>query len=201
MWRVYTALGLNIRRRAKRRVPARVKQSLEVSARPNQCWSAVFISDALYSGKRFRTFNLMDDYNREGLVLEVDTSLPAERIVRVLDQVKAWRGVPERLQVDNGPELLAIALTEWAETNGVELRYIQPGKPSQNAYIERFHGTYRKEVLDLYVFNSLEEVHWTTHQWLEEYNTKRPHHSLDDLPPEEFLLKRFPVQNSTLGLS
>ena len=104
VWRVYRSLGLNIRRRAKKRVPARIKQPLTVPDRPNQCWSADFMSDTLYSGRRFRTFNLMDDFNREMLAIEVDTSLPSERVIRVLEQVVAWRGSPERLRVDNGPE-------------------------------------------------------------------------------------------------
>ena len=201
VYRVYKALRLNLRRRAKKRVPARVKQPLKVCVRPNQCWSADFMSDTLYSGRRFRLFTLMDDFNREALAIEVDTSLPSPRVIRVLEQVKAWRGKPRRLRVDNGPEFLAATFTQWAEENGVELIYIQPGKPSQNAYIERFNGTYRHELLNAYVFNTLEEVRWLTHHWLEEYNTERPHAALNDLAPEEYLRTHFPWQSSTYAWS
>ncbi len=198
VWRVYRSLGLNVRRRAKKRVPARIKQPLTVPDRPNQCWSADFMSDTLYSGRRFRTFNLMDDFNREMLAIEVDTSLPSERVIRVLEQVVAWRGSPERLRVDNGPEFLAAVLDEWAQAHGVELIFIQPGKPSQNAYIERLNGTYRYELLDAYVFETLDEVRELTHHWLEEYNTERPHNSLGDLTPEEYLAKAKSPESSTL---
>lgn len=201
VYRVYKALGLNIRRRAKKRLPARVKQPLSVPERPNQGWSADFMSDTLYSGRRFRLFTLMDDFNREGLALEADTSLPAERIIRVLDEVVAWRGAPARIRVDNGPEFLAAAFVAWAERNGVEIVYIQPGKPTQNAFIERFNGTVRHELLDLYVFYTVDEVREMGHWWLEGYNTERPHDSLNDQTPEEYLLTRFPTPTSTLELS
>ncbi len=159
------------------------------------------MSDTLYSGRRFRTFNLMDDFNREVLAVEIDTSLPAQRVIRVLNQVCSWRGTPQRLRVDNGPEFLATALAEWAENQGVELAFIQPGKPTQNAYIERLNGTYRYELLNAYVFENLDEVRELTHQWIEEYNTERPHDSLGDLTPEEYLVKTQKLENSTLELS
>lgn len=201
VWRVYRALGLNVKRRAKKRIPARVKRPLEVPAGANQCWSGDFMSDTLYHGRRFRTFNLMDDFNREMLAIEVDTSLPAERVVRVLNQVAAWRGLPSRLRVDNGPEFMAQAMAEWADTHGVELVFIQPGKPSQNAFIERLNGTYRYEMLDAYVFETLDDVRELTHRWMEEYNTERPHNSLGDLTPVEYLANNQTPESSTLELS
>jgi putative transposase len=145
--RVYCELGLNHRRRTKKRLSDRPRQSLAVPAEPNRVWSLDFMHDTLYSGRRFRTFNVLDDGVREILAIEVDTSLPGERVVRVLDQIKAWRGLPEAIRCDNGPELLSRPFVVWCEQNGVEVRYIQPGKPNQNAYIERFNRTFREEVL------------------------------------------------------
>jgi putative transposase len=110
------------------------------------------MSDALYCGRRFRTFNVVDDHNREVPGIDIDLNLPAARVIRTLDRIAAWRGYPTRLCLDNGPELVSVALAEWAETHSIELDFIEPGKPTQNSYIERFNRTYRNEVLDFYVF-------------------------------------------------
>ena len=142
--------------------------------------------DSLASGRTFRTFNVIDDFNREALAIEIDTSLPAQRVVRVLDALAAWRGYPKRLRSDNGPEFISNKLDEWAEKNGVLLDFIQPGKPAQNAYIERFNRTYREEVLDLYLFDTLAEARAITEAWLEEYNAIRPHEALGGLTPYQY---------------
>ena len=142
--------------------------------------------DRLASGRTFRTFNVIDDFNREALAIEIDTSLPAQRVVRVLDTLAAWRGYPQRLRSDNGPEFISNKLDEWAGKHGVLLGFIQPGKPAQNAYIERFNRTYREEVLDLYLFDSLAEARAITEAWLEEYNAIRPHESLGGLTPYRY---------------
>jgi putative transposase len=155
--------------------------------------------DALASGQRFRTFNVLDDFSRECLAIEVDTNLPAARILRVLDRIVAWRGLPTKLRMDNGPELISVLLADWAEKNGVALEFIQPGKPTQNSYIERFNKTYREEVLDFYLFKSLTEVKEITENWLRQYNEERPHESLGDLTPAEFLMKNSPKEVSTFG--
>ena len=186
--RIYCGLKLNMRRKGKRRLPNRHPDPLSVPDSINQCWSADFMSDALWYGQRFRTFNLVDDYNREGLAIEVDLSLPARRIVRVLDRVASERGYPAKLRVDNGPELTSVHMADWAEMHGVELEFIQPGKPMQNGFIERFNRTYREEVLDMYVFNSMSEIREITENWLVDYNEIRPHESLGDLPPVEYAL-------------
>ena len=115
------------------------------------------MSDALWSGQRFRTFNLIDDYNREALTIDVDRSLPAGRVVRALDRAAAWRGYPKKLRVDNGPELTSVRLADWADDNDVELEFTEPGRPMQNGFVERFNRTYRTEVLDLYIFKRLKE--------------------------------------------
>ncbi|SCZ66810.1 Integrase core domain-containing protein [Thiohalomonas denitrificans] len=131
VYRVYCARKLNKKRRAKRRLPPRERQRLSVPEQPNQVWSADFMSDALYCGRRFRTFNIIDDFNREAVHIEIDTSLNSARLIRVFEQVKTERGLPEVLRVDNGPEFLGKVFTEWAETNDMTIRYIQPGKPNQ----------------------------------------------------------------------
>lgn len=187
-WRVYCSLRLNLPRRGKRRLPDRVREPLEAPRHANHTWSADFMADALWSGRRFRTFNVNDDYNRESLRIEIDTSLPAQRVIRALDELVEVRGMPQRLRLDNGPEFISTALKQWAQRRGVELIYIQPGKPTQNAYIERFNKTYRTEVLDCYVFTSLSEVRRMTEDWRRRYNHPRPHRALGGLPPVPYAM-------------
>ena len=192
LYRVYKALRLNLKRKGKRRLPARVKAPLSVPARPNETWSADFMSDALWSGRRFRTFNVLDDFNREALRIEIDTSLPAQRVVRALDQLIEIRSKPKVLRTDNGPEFISEALALWAKRHGVELRFIQPGKPMQNGYVERFNRTYREEVLNSYIFETLGEVRRMTAEWLVRYNEHRPHESLGNLAPRQYLMAKSP---------
>lgn len=184
--RVYRSLALHLKRKPKKRLPARTAQALEVPGQQNQTWSLDFMSDALSTGRTFRTLNIIDDFNREALWIEVDTSLPAERVVRVLDQLLSWRGKPARIRMDNGPELISQRLESWAQEKQIELLHIQPGKPAQNAYIERFNRTYREDVLDAYLFEDLQEVRHITETWLEDYNTIRPHEALQGMPPRLF---------------
>ena len=199
IYRIYCGLGLNQPRRTRRKLPEREREPLFVPEQLDQVWSADFMSDALYHGTRFRTFNVIDDHNREALAIEIDTSLRAPRVVRVLERLKEQRGVPDVLRVDNGPEFLSQALTDWCRTNGVLIQYIQPGKPNQNAYIERFNRTYRNEVLNLYLFRSLHEVREITSRWIDEYNDLRPHDALGGLPPSVYANQK--SENSTYELS
>lgn len=192
LWRVYCQLRLNLPRRGKKRLPARIKQPLVAASGPNQGWSCDFMSDALWCGRRFRTFNVIDEYNREALRIEIDTSLPAARVVRALNELVEMRGAPLSIRMDNGPEFIANALAEWAKSRGIALNHIQPGSPTQNAYVERFNKTYRTEVLDCYVFESLQEVRQMTDDWLNRYNHHRPHESLGRIPPVEYRVKQFP---------
>lgn len=194
--RVYCGMKLNKRRKYKRRLPNRNPAPLAVPEAVNQCWSADFMSDALWDGRRFRTFNVVDDYNREALGIEVDLSLPSQRVVRVLDQIAMWRGLPARLRFDNGPEFTAVAVADWAEANGVELEFIKPGKPMQNGFVERFNRTYREAVLDMFIFESLDDVRSQTEKWLEIYNHHRPYNSLGGMPPSEYLTKHDPEYSS-----
>jgi putative transposase len=132
-------LRLNQKRRAKKRLPTRVKRPLFVPQLPNQVWSADFISDTLYAGKRFRTFNLIDDFNREVLQVEIGTSITGRRLIRVFERLRLNRGLPDLLRVDNEPEFLSSEFVTWAESVGMMIHYIQSGEPNQNAYIERFN--------------------------------------------------------------
>ena len=199
VYRVYCSLKLNQKRRAKKRLPERFKQPLLAPPLPNQVWSADFMSDMLSTGKRVRTFNVMDDFNREVIHIEIDTSITSRRLIRVFERLRLERGLPDILRVDNGPEFLSGEFVAWAESVGMMIHYIQPGEPNQNAYIERFNRTYRTELLDLYLFHDLDKVREATYWWIIEYNEQRPHDSLDDLTPVEYLSKN--AQNSTSQLS
>lgn len=186
VYRVYKLLNLHLRRKGKRRLPNRNPVPLMVPDESNHCWSIDFMSDSLWCGRKFRTFNVLDDFNREVLDIEIDLSLPGERVVRVLDQIAFWRGYPLKVRLDNGPEMTSVALSDWGELHAVELMFIQPGKPTQNSYIERFNRTYRNEVLNMYVFRTLTEVRDITENWIDEYNRERPHDSLGKLTPVEY---------------
>jgi putative transposase len=199
--RVYCALKLNLPRRTKRRLPTRVRQPLDAPATLNSVWALDFMSDALYGGRKFRTLNVIDEGNREALVIDVAYSIPSLRVIRVLNELVAIYGRPAALRMDNGPELISEALTEWCGARGVETRHIQPGKPDQNAYIERFNRSYRQDVLDAYLFNSIEEVQSITDEWLEDYNSERPHDSLGQVPPRTFLPRTNQPRESSFNLS
>ena len=197
VYRVYKAMKLNLPRRTKRRLPQRVQQPMMVAARPNAEWSMDFMSDTLYQGRRFRTLNILDQGVREVLDIVIDTSIPGRRVVRTLDRLVEWRGRPEAIRVDNGPEYLSQIFADWCRHNSVTLNYIQPGKPNQNAYIERFNRTYRHEVLDAYVFESLRQVRRITRHWIHEYNEERPHDSLGKIPPAVFRRQVQKAENSS----
>ena len=185
--RVYCALRLNLPRRTKRRVPHRLRQPLVAPTVLNGIWALDFMHDTLYGGRSFRTLNVIDEANREALAIEAGTSIPASRVVRTLEQLIEIYGRPGAIRCDNGPELTAQIFAEWCEAQRIELRYIQPGKPDQNAFIERFNRTYREEVLDAYVFESVTEVQEITDDWLHDYNETRPHDALGRIPPARFL--------------
>lgn len=186
--RIYFLLKLNFRRKGKQHLPVRNPAPLATPEAMNQSWSIDFMHDALVCGRRFRTFNVVDGYNREALAIEIDLNIPAQRVVRVLGRIVANRGYPLKMRMDNGPELVLLTLAQWAEEHGVMLEFIRPGKPTQNAFIERFNRTYRTEILDFYLFRTLNEAREITERWLAEYNGERPHESLNNLTPEEYRL-------------
>lgn len=189
VYRVYTELGMNLRRKCKKRLPSRVKDPLVTPIAPNVTWSMDFMHDTLVTGRKYRTLNLIDDFNREVLDITIDTSINSFRVVKELNQVIEWRGKPERIRVDNGPEFIAQTLSLWAKANDIRITFIQPGKPTQNSYIERFNKSYRNGVLSVYLFEDLEQVRQLTNEWVWKYNNIRPHDSLLDLTPRQFLLK------------
>jgi len=187
LYRVYTLLGLNVRRKAKRRVPQRIKEPLSVPAAINQGWSMDFMCDSLVDGRRFRLLNIIDDHNRESLAIEIDTSLPALRVIRTLQRLIELRTKPQSIRVDNGPEFISNKLQRWCDDQQIRLQFIQPGKSVQNAFIERNNGSLRKELLDAYLFYSLSEVRIMAEEWRQDYNCQRPHQSLGFVPPVEFI--------------
>ena len=177
--RLYREERLKLRRRTKKRVPLEPRAGAWCPVAANQRWSLDFTEDALASGRKFRTANLKDDCTRECPAIEVDLSLPASRVVAMLERAGAERGFPETLVVDNGPELRGRALEEWAWHRGVKLFFIDPGKPVQNAYIESFNGRFREECLNLHWFTGLAEARRIIEAWRIDYNEQRPHSSLD----------------------
>lgn len=181
--RVYDLLKLNIRRKHKRRLPNREKLPLEQPTSINQKWSMDFMSDALTDGRKFRTFNLLDDFNREVLAVEADTSLPAKRVVRVLERVIWERGKPSFIRVDNGPEFISSTLEAFCKDQGITLQFIKPGKPMQNGFVERLNRTYREDVLDAYLFNNIKQVRAISEEWVVDYNAYHPHQSLQGYSP------------------
>lgn len=188
--RLYCELGLNIRVKPRKRIPKGEAKVILQPLKPNLCWSIDFMSDALICGRKFRTLNVIDDYNREGLMIEASHSLPADRVINLLDQLADEKGYPDMIRVDNGPEFASYVFRKWAKTKGILLHFIQPGKPAQNGLIERFNRTYREDILDMNLFSNLREVRFITKNWLSTYNMDRPHESLGGLTPVGFAVKR-----------
>ena len=174
------------KRRKKKRLPERIKRPLEVPAQPNVCWSLDFRRDALTDGRRFRTLNVVEDWNREVLGIKVGFSLPATRVVALLTQLVGRHDVSACIQVDNGPELISQVLQTWGQGQGIDLHWIQPASPTQNVYIERFNGFFRRELLNAYLFTSLCQVREQCLSWQYDYNHLRPHEALNFLTPIEF---------------
>lgn len=183
VYRIYCALELNLRIKPRRRLKRQVPEPLKEPIKPDQVWSMDFMHDQLSDGRHFRLFNVIDDYRREGLAIEAGFSLPTLRVIRVLEQLLEWRAKPTAIRCDNGPEFISHAFVDWARRRDIRIDYIQPGKPQQNAYIERTNRTIRYSWLSKHLFDTLEEVQDYATQWLWFYNHRRPHKANGGKPP------------------
>ena len=184
--RVYRMMKLQMRRKRKKRLPTRIKEPLVLPQTINQTWSMDFMSDTLVTGRRIRVLNVIDDYNREALLVQPKTTFPSEYVVNALEEIIFYRGKPEHIRVDNGPEFTSVVFASWCNEQGIEIKYIQPGKPVQNAYIERFNRLYREDVLDAYIFSDLEQVRFISEKWQADYNENHPHGSLNGMSPRQY---------------
>jgi putative transposase len=184
--RLYRLEGLQVRKRRRKRCSSVPRLPLPAPTGANQVWSVDFMADTLSSGRKLRTLNVVDDYTRECLAIEVDTSLPGARVVRVLERLVSERGRPRQIRTDNGPEFTGRALDQWCFAKGVEQHFIQPGKPMQNGYIESFNGKFRDECLNENWFLSLGDARTIIEHWRRHYNQERPHSALGYRTPEEF---------------
>lgn len=204
VWRLYKEEGLRLPRKRPRRGPRPRAQKLEAASGINDRWSMDFVSDALATGRRFRCLTIVDDGTRQSPAIVVDSSLSGLRVVRELDRLAVERGLPKMLVTDNGPEFTSRAMVIWAKTRGVDLHFIDPGKPVQNAFIESFNGKFRDQCLNTQWFLSLEEARRTIEIWRHEYNGVRPHSSLGRKTPDEYaatiaaaeIAPRFPQTNN-----
>ena len=187
VYRIYRELELNLRIKPKKRLKRKKPDALAVPEQINDTWSMDFMHDQLKDGRSFRTFNVIDDYNRECLGIEVDLSLPALRVIRTLERIIEWRGKPKTIRCDNGPEYISQKVVDWAKAQDIKLQYIQPGNPQQNAYVERFNRTVRHEWLNQFLFNSIEHAQETATCWKWSYNNERPHTAIGGIPPRQKL--------------
>jgi len=195
--RIYRELSLNKRVKRKKHFIKREPLVLLQPLEPNYYWSIDFMSDALMNGSKIRTFNVIDDFNREALDIKAAFSIPARKVTSVLDSIAIIRGYPANIRVDNGPEFISAHFKNWAKSKGIDIHYIQPGKPAQNAFIERFNKTFREDVIDAYMFVDLEQLQEITNEWIKGYNADRPHQSLGNLSPIDFANKRRGLINYT----
>jgi putative transposase len=186
VYRLYRTAGLAVRRRKRKRVAASQRQRLSLPVRANERWSMDFMLDTLADGRTFRVLNVVDDFTRECLVIDVGRSIPGVRVVRVLERLRAQRGLPTAIVIDNGPEFAGRVLDTWAYEAGVRLQFIRPGKPVENAFVESFNGKFRDECLNEHWFLNLAHAIATIEAWRVDYNTVRPHSSLGNRTPDQF---------------
>lgn len=195
--RVYLLLGLNQRRRTKRRLPIRERVAIGVPEGRNVSWSMDFMHDTLMNKRKFRVLNIIDDYNRQALHIEADFSFPSIQVINALKRAIHEHGKPKKIRVDNGPEFISSTLSDWCAAENITLQYIQPGKPMQNGFIERFNRTFRQDVLDAWLFEDIYQIREEAEKWMDDYNEIRPHESLNNVPPLKYqianLTKELPL--------
>lgn len=187
VYRIYRELELNLRIKPRKRIVREKPEPLTVPSQINEVWSMDFMHDQLADGRSIRLFNVIDDFNREGLCIEVDFSLPSERVIRSLDQIIEWRGAPKAIRCDNGPEYISEITSKWAKKHHIELHFIQPGNPQQNAYVERYNRTVRYDWLAHHLFDSIDEVQNFATNWLWTYNHERPNTAIGGITPKQKL--------------
>ncbi|SHN26563.1 putative transposase [Duganella sacchari] len=187
VYRIYRELELNLRIKPRHRLVREKPLPLAVPTQANQTWSMDFMHDQLADGRSIRLFNVIDDYTREGLGIEVDFSLPAERVIRSLDRIIEWRGKPLVIRCDNGPEYISAVTMSWAARRGIRIDFIQPGQPQQNAYVERYNRTARYDWLAHHLFETLDEIQDFATRWLWTYNHDRPNMALGGITPKQKL--------------
>jgi putative transposase len=185
-WRIYKENGLTLKMRKRHKRASMIRMELPEASKPNERWAMDFVSDGLWNGRKYKSLTVIDIFTKECLAIEVDTSINGERVTRVLDWLNLTRGCPSIITTDNGPEFAGITLDGWAYNNNVRIDFIKPGKPIQNAFIESFNGRLRHECLNQHYFVTLAEAKKIIEDWRMEYNTFRPHGSLNGLTPEEF---------------
>jgi putative transposase len=185
-YRIYREEGLMVKKRRRKKLPVPERQPLVRPQRPDEVWSMDFVFDELASGRRVKTLTVVDDCSKEAVQIAADTSMPALYVTRLLDQLGAERGLPKVIRTDNGPEFAGRTMHDWAARNGVELRFIQPGKPVQNAYIESFNSRFRDECLSQHWFASLSHMRSVIDNWRDDYNHHRGHSTLGYVPPAVF---------------
>ena len=188
VYRIYRELELNMRIKPRKRIIRQKPDALAVPDVINECWSMDFMHDQLSDGRSCRLFNVIDDFNREGLAIDVGISLPTTRVIRSLNQIIEWRGKPKKIRCDNGPEYISQGLADWAKANNIELSFIQPGNPQQNAYIERFNRTVRYDWLSHYIFSDIDEIQDQATRWLWTYNNERPNMGIGGITPIQRLM-------------
>ena len=187
--RIYAEEGLQVKKRKRKRQTAALRVVIPTPTQPNKRWSMDFVSDSLSDGRKFRCLTIVDDFSRESVEIFVEKSIPGHRVAQVLDGLGGARGLPETIVCDNGPEFAGGALDWWAHERGVKIAFIRPGKPVENAFIESFNGKFRDECLNENWFVSLRDAKEKIETWRRDYNLNRPHSSLGNLSPEEFMRK------------
>lgn len=191
--RIYQEEGLQVKRRKGRKAHAGLREPLERPTGPNQLWAMDFVSDALANKRKIKMLTVIDCYSRECVRIEVDTSINGARVARIMEELRDRRGLPQKIVTDNGPEFTGKVLDAWAYVRDVKLHFIQPGKPSQNGYIESFNGKLRDECLNEHWFLSVDDARQLIEEWRYEYNTERPHSALGGMAPVEFATAELPT--------